>query len=103
MIGVGKINTTCLCGSIDFAQVKVERPDGSLYVTAFRACSRCGVMYHAPIRPDPPAPPPYKGPLIRGRDGPAVVVPTPLSAEQLAELRAAVKRADNSKPKGRRG
>jgi hypothetical protein len=102
VIGVGKINQTCLCGSIDFDRVNVERPDGTLYVTAFRACRRCGVMYHSPPRPDPPAPPPYKGPLFTGRD----FSPKPVSAltpEQERELMEAVMRANKSKRKGMRG
>jgi hypothetical protein len=40
----------CLCGHTEFDRVKVDRPGGP-YVTAFIACQRCGVMYHAPIKP----------------------------------------------------
>jgi hypothetical protein len=102
VIGVGKINQTCLCGSIDFDRMKVERPDGSSYVTAFLSCRRCGVMYHSPHRPDPPAPPPYKGPLFTRRDAEPKHVST-LTREQEHELMEAVRRANKSKAKGRRG
>ena len=102
MIGVGKINQTCLCGSIAFDRVEVDRPDGSRYVTAFLACCRCGVMYHLPHRPEPPAPPPYKGPLITGRDAAPKHVST-LTPDEERELMESVRRADKSKHKGRRG
>ncbi len=102
VIGIGKINQTCLCGSIDFDRVKVERPDGGIYVTAFISCRRCGVMYHSPYRPDPPAPPPYKGPLYARRDDEPKHVST-LTAEQERELMEAVRCANKSKAKGRRG
>ena len=101
MIGLGKVNQTCLCGSIDFERVKVERPEGSVYVTAFLACCRCGVMYHSPHRPEPPAPPPYKGPLFMARE-PTKHVST-LTPDQERELMEAVKRANKSKHKGMRG
>ena len=100
MIGIGKINQECLCGSIDFDRIKVERPDGSSYVTAFLSCRRCGVMYHSPGRPDPPAPPPYIGPLFTGQDA-TPAHSSPLSPEQHRELMEAVRRANKSK--GRRG
>ena len=102
VIGIGKINQTCLCGSIDFDRVKVERPDGSMYMTAFLSCRPCGVMYHSPHRPDPPAPPPYKGPLFTRSDAYPKHVST-LTPEQQVELMEAVRRADKSKAKGRRG
>ena len=102
MIGVGKINQTCLCGSIDFERVNVERPGGNMYVTAFLACCRCGVMYHSPRRPEPPAPPPYRGPLITGRDPPPKHVST-LTPDQERELMESVRRANKGKHKGLRG
>jgi hypothetical protein len=40
----------CLCGHTEFDRVKVDRPSGP-NVTAFISCRRCGVMFHAPIRP----------------------------------------------------
>jgi hypothetical protein len=82
--------------------VTVEQLDGALYVTAFLSCRRCGVMYHSPLRPDPPAPLPYKAPLFTGRDTNAKHVST-FTAEQERELMEAVRRANKSKPKGLRG
>ena len=40
----------CLCGATVFDRIVIERP-GQPYTTAFIACRRCGVMYHAPIKP----------------------------------------------------
>jgi hypothetical protein len=40
----------CLCGGVEFDRVTIDRPGGA-YVTQFLACRRCGVMYHAPIKP----------------------------------------------------
>lgn len=97
MVGVGKINRECLCGSIDFDRVKVERPSTSPYVTAFIECRRCKVMYHSPAVSDPPKPPPYTGPLITGRVEPVA----PLARD--SELMAAVARANKSKSRGRKG
>jgi hypothetical protein len=102
MIGVGKMNQTCLCGSIAFDRVKVDRPDGSQYVTAFLACCRCGVMYHRPPRPEPPASPPSKRPLIMGRDAASQHVST-LTPEEKQELMESVRRANTGKRKGLRG
>jgi len=102
MIGIGKMNRACLCGSIDFDRVKVERSDGRTYVTAFLACCRCGVMYHSPYRPDPPAPPPYQGPLIIGRDA-SPQHAAPLTPEAQKALMEAVQRANKGKARGRRG
>src|SRR5678809_468307 len=101
-MGVGKINQTCLCGSVDFDRVSVERPGGTVYVTAFLACRRCGVMYHSPPRPDRPASPPHKGPLFTGRDLTPKHLST-LTAEQERELMEAVRRANKGKRKGLRG
>ena len=102
MIGVGKVNQTCLCGSIDFDRVAIDRPDGNKYVTAFLACQRCGVMYHSPRRPEPPAPPPYKGPLFSARVGLSMATPK-LTDEQQRELMESVRRANKGKRKGLRG
>ena len=102
MIGVGKMNQTCLCGSIAFERVKVDRPDGTHDVTAFLACSRCGGMYHRPQRPEPPSAPPYKGPLIIGRDAAPHQVST-LTPDEKQELMESVRRANRGKRKGLRG
>ena len=96
MVGVGRINRVCLCGSIDFKRVRIERTDSSPYVTEFIECERCCVMYHCPAQPDPPKPPPYHGPLILGRER------HPHAAPQDEALMAAVKDANKSKPRGHR-
>lgn len=94
MVGVGKVNRTCLCGSIDFDRVTVARPGAAPYRTAFIECRHCRVMYHSPSVPDPPSPFRVGGPVIVGRDeptGPRTLDPA---------LMAAVARANKSK--GRR-
>ena len=52
-------------------------------------------MYHSPVVPDAPKPPPYTGPLILGRKH---IEPAPTD-EALME---AVRRANKSKPRGYR-
>ena len=95
MVGVGKVNRECLCGGIDFDRVKIDRSDGAPYVTAFVECRRCRVMYHSPVVPDAPPPPPYTGPLILGRKH---IEPGPTDEA----LMAAVRRANKGKPRGYR-
>ena len=48
MVGVGRVNRKCLCGSIDFDRVQVTRPDGTEYITEFMERSRSKVMCHSP-------------------------------------------------------
>lgn len=107
----------CLCGdSENFERVIVQRKPHPPIVTDFVACVACRAMYFAPVpQRDPPerlagrdlgaiggpAPDGYKGPLFSPRTelGPA----EKQSPEDRERFMDAVRRADKSKHKGRRG
>ncbi len=101
MIGVGDVHQTCLCGSVHFDRIEVERPDGSRYVTAFLGCRRCGVMYHSPRTTQPSTGLQRTGPMFIGHGPAPASVPT-WSDEQQRELMDSVRRANRSKRKGMR-
>jgi hypothetical protein len=75
----------CLCGSKAFSRVRVERQYKPHYETEFISCDGCGVMYHAPSRPE-------RWPIPPGRLDPQ-------SPEEMQRLMEAVARANKSKPK----
>lgn len=47
----------CVCGSLNFERVIVQRARGEQYTTDFIACAECRVMYYCPESKEPPAPP----------------------------------------------
>jgi hypothetical protein len=92
----GRVDFRCLCGFQAAGRVTVAKPNGQPYRTEFMACNQCHALFHWP-GDDPRSP---SAPETHSA-GPDISYEPLLSPEKMAELDAAVARAQRKRARRR--